>query len=122
MATTNTAAHTVIESEYDETLEWGFRADIRVRITNPTGDDVVAVRTFKARPKYDDLTGDPDHIHEFIAYCEPDAYPANGDQPFTTASTDWKPGADIDDDEALFKMCLTAATMDAQAELDSLDR
>jgi len=119
---TPNATYDVTKSEYDDSREWGFRADIRVRITNPDGDDVVAVRTYKARPKPDDLVADEDHVHEFTAYWETDAYPANGDSPFSDSNHNWEPVADINDDEAIFEECLEAATVDAQAELDSLNR
>jgi len=122
MAANNNPTYEVTRSEYDDSREWGFRADIHVRITNPDGNDVVGVRTYKARPKFDDLVSDEDHIHEFTAYWETDAYASNGDSPFTDASVDWEPVADINDDEALFEECLKAATVDAQAELDALNR
>jgi hypothetical protein len=121
MATNDSATYDVTKSEYDDSREWEFHADIRVRITNPDGDDVVAVRTYKARPKFDDLVADEDHVHEFTAYWETGSYPANGDSPFSDSDHDWEPSADIAADEALFEECLEAATLDAQVELDVLD-
>lgn len=110
----------LIKSEYSETDEWEFRAEVRVRLHNPDGKDVVAVRTYKARPKYDDLVSNEAHVQEHTAYWWPDSYPANGDSPFTDASTDWEPSADLSDDDALLEECVEAATYDAGAELDSL--
>jgi uncharacterized protein YcgI (DUF1989 family) len=122
MATDDSTTYDVTQSEYDDSHEWGFRADIRVRITNPDGDDVIAVRTYKARPKFDDLVADEDHVFEHTDYWETNAYPANGDRPFSDSTHDWEPVADIIDDEALFEECLEAATLDAQAELESLSQ
>ena len=111
----------VIEAEYSETDEWGFRADVRVKLHNPSGTDVVAARTYKARPKYDGLVSNENHIHEHVAYWWPDAHPAEEDGPFDDADADWKPVADLNDDDALLEECVEEnATFDPHAELDSL--
>jgi len=120
MATNATATYDVLSVEQSDSLEWDFRADIRVRINNPDGDDVIALRTYKARPKYADLVADDKAVHEHTAYWAPDAYPANGDRPFASSSHNWRPNADLDDDEALIEECRSAATVDAQAELDGV--
>jgi len=111
----------VVKAEYSETDEWGFRADVRVRLHNPDGSDVVAVRTYKARPKFDDLVSNEDHVHAYVAYWWPDSYPAEGDGPFHDANLDWKPAADLDDDDALLEECVEEnATFDPHAQLDGL--
>jgi curved DNA-binding protein CbpA len=110
----------LVKSDYSEGDEFEFRADIRVRIHNPDGLNVVAVRTYKARPRADDLVSNEDHVHEFAAYWWPNSYPRDGDRPFTDASHDWKPSSDLNDDDALFEECVEIATYDAAAELDSL--
>jgi hypothetical protein len=110
----------VTKADYRESDEFEFRAGVRTRLHNPDGSDVVTVRTYKARPKFDDLVSDEDHIHEFVAYWWPDSYPSQGDSPFTDSSHDWEPGADLNDDDALLEECIDSATYDPAAELDSL--
>ena len=111
----------VTEAEYSEGEEFEFRADVRVLLHNPDGSDVVAVRTYKARPKYDGLVSNESHVQEYVAYWWPDAYPAEGDRPFHDASDAWKPVADLNDDDALLKECVEHnATYDPNAELDSI--
>jgi len=117
-----TATYDVTQSDYSDSREWEFRADIRVRINNPDGDDVVAVRTYKARPKHDDLVSAENHVYEHTNSWATDAYPANGDSPFSESSHSWNPVADLKDDDALFEECLEAATLDAEAELEALGR
>lgn len=110
----------LLESEYRESDEWQFRADIRVRLHNPNGSDVIAVRTCKARPKYNDLVDNGSFAYEHTAYWWPESYPSQGDSPFATFSTSWRPASDIDDDDALMDECLDSATHDPEAEIDSL--
>lgn len=110
----------VTKAEYRETDDWEFVANVRVNLHNPEGADVAVTRTYKARPRYDDLVHNEDHVHEFAAYWWPDAYPANGDSPFTDASHDWEPVADLSDDDALLEECIENATFDPHAELNSL--
>lgn len=110
----------VVEAEYRESDEFEFRADIRVRLHNPDGRDVIAVRTYKARPKHDELVSDEDRVQEFTAYWWPDAFPSDGDSSFADADADWEPVAELNDDEALLEECVENATYDAAAELDGL--
>jgi hypothetical protein len=109
----------VLNADYREGDEFEFRADVRVRLHNPDGSDVIAVRTYKARPKFDDLVWNEDHVHEFVAYWWPKSYPSQGDKPFTDKSDYWPPAADLNDD-ALLEECVESATYDAAAELDGL--
>lgn len=105
---------------YSPSEEWEFRADIRCVLHNPTGDDVVAVRTYKARPKYDELVHNEDSIHEHTSYWWTGADIWEGDGPFTDAQSEWEPSATITDDEALMDECLMNATYDPMTELESL--
>lgn len=115
-----TAAADVLDTKVAETDEWAFHASIRVRLRNPDGDDVVALKKYRARPKYDDLTSAPDKVHESTTYWWTDAYPANGDGPFWDASHEWESVADLSDGNALLDECLENATFDPRAELDTL--
>ena len=110
----------VKKTEVGETSEWGFYADVRVRISNPDGKDVVSLRTYKARPMHDDLVSDEDAVQESIAYWWPDDYPSQGDSPFADGGADWQPVAGLDDDDALLDECVESATYDPAAELDAL--
>jgi len=110
----------VVKADYREGDEFEFRADVRTEIYNPEGSDVVTIRTYTARPKFDDLVSNEDHVHEFVAYWWPNSYPSQGDSPITDQSHDWKPGADLHDDDALLEQCVESATYDPAAELDSL--
>lgn len=108
------------KAEYSEGQEYEFVADIRVHLHNPDGEDVLVVRTYQARPKYDDLVSAENHVHEHAAYWWPDAVPANGDSSFASADHDWPPAADLDDDDALLEECIESATYDPVAEIDGL--
>jgi hypothetical protein len=108
------------KKEYTETDEWSFYADVRVRLHNPEGSDVVLLCTYTAQPRDDSLTSKPDEVHETIQYWWPNSYPANGDSPFTDSNRVWKPATDLDDHDELLDECLFSATYDPEATLDSL--
>jgi hypothetical protein len=110
----------VVKADYSEGGEFEFRADVRVRLHNPDGNDVMVLRTYQARPKYDDLVRNEDHIHMHADYWWPNSYPSKGDSPFADQRHGWKPGADLNDDDALLEECIKSATFDPTAELDSL--
>jgi len=110
----------LVKADSREGDEFEFRADVRTRIHNPDGSDVVSVRTYKACPKFDDLVSNEAHVHEFVNYWWPNSYPSQGDNPFTDAGHDWRPGADLNDDDALLQECVESATYDPAAELEGL--
>jgi len=100
--------------------EWDTPKTERDDIHNPDGEDVVSVRTYKARPKYDDLTHEPCNVHEHVMYWWPDSYPDQGDKPLTDTDVSWEPVAEVTDDKALFEECLDSATYDPMVEVESL--
>lgn len=108
----------VTKAEYREENEWEFVADVRTRIHNPDGSDVVTLRSFKARPKYDDLVHKEDHVHEHTEYWWPNSYPSQGDSPFKDSGVSFE--ADLSDDDELLEECIEAATLDPAAELDAI--
>lgn len=111
----------VTRESVDEGREWEFVADVRVLISNPDGSDVVAMHTYKARPKFDDLTSQPEAVHQTTKYWWPDSYPAQGDSAFYDSMSEWEPVADIEDDDALLEECRDEnATFDPQALIDGL--
>lgn len=110
----------LINSGQYEEAEWEFVATTRARLHNPNGDDVIAIRTFKAGPKFDDLTDAEDAVHEHTNYWWPDAYPGQGDGPFTDSDAMWEPACDIDDHDTLFDECVESAVHDPTAVLDML--
>lgn len=108
----------VVKAECSESREWGFVADIRIRLRNPDGKDVVALRTYKTQPKHDGLVGAEQDVHEDTKYWWPDAYPANGDTPFASQSSNWRPNSEGED--ALLQECVEIATHDPEIELQTL--
>lgn len=99
--------------------EWEWTAEIRVRIEHPELRDIVAIKSYRARPKFDDITSEPGHVHEHVKYWFADDYPSQGDTPFKSASHSWDVDY-VDDDAALFGGAKAAATADPQAELEML--
>lgn len=114
-----TANYEVTRKECRETDEWGFRADITVRINNPDGEDIVAVRTYKAHPKHDDLVDDDELVYESNEYWNADGQ-IDEERSITDMNASWPPVADIDDDAALMQECGETATEFLDAELESV--
>lgn len=119
--TTDDAQAELLSKKLIDNHEWEFDARVRVRLHNPDGEDVIVLRTYQARPKFDDLTSDPEKVHEYAGYWWPDSYSSEGDGPFTDALVDWEPAADLEDDDALLAECVEEnALYDPAAELDAL--
>lgn len=110
----------VIRAEYNEVIEWEFRAGVRIRLRNPEGDDVIAVRRYQARPKFDDLTRNEGQVHEYAGHWWPEAKEQEGDGVFFDHMIEWTP-RDLNDDEALLDECVYSATLDPQAEIEGLE-
>jgi hypothetical protein len=110
----------VIKAEYSEGAEWEFRADVRIRLHNPEGDDVIVRRTYQARPKFDGVTGKEDQVHEYAGYWWPEAKEQEGDGVFFDHRIEWTPSADLNDDESLLEECVYSATFDPQEEVKCL--
>jgi hypothetical protein len=94
----DTVTAEITERSISEDREWGFVGTVKVRLNNPDGKDVIAIKQYKARPKHPDLTSEPQKVHEKVKYWWPDSYPARGDSPFDTQSVEWEPVTDIVDD------------------------
>lgn len=109
----------ILDVDRRDSDEWEFDAHIRVRVDNPLGDDVVLTHTFRARPEYDDITSKEDEIHQYTAFWDPDARPGQGDGPFTGTDVEWRPAADLDDDEELLEECKDAAVANPAGVLDT---
>lgn len=110
----------IIKAEYSEGVEFNFRADIRVKLYNPHGENVIVYRTYHAGPKYDDIVRNEEHIYSHADYWWPNAKPTNGDIPFFDQNYDWRPGIDLDDYDALLEECIKNATIDPQLEIEIL--
>jgi hypothetical protein len=110
----------VLKAEYREAHEFEFLANVRVRLYNPNGKDVIAFRTYQARPKYDGLLEHEDHVYVDVEYRWPEVHPSQGG-PFWDAYDHWEPSADLNDDDALLKELVEEhATLDPIAELDAI--
>lgn len=117
----NDCEHEVVrEDPPEEGHEWEFVARVRIKLSHPELRDIVVSRSYKARPKFDDITHTPEKVHEHTDYWWADAIPSQGDGTFGDASADWKPNADLDDDKALWSECRYSATYDPAAELESI--
>lgn len=115
----NRMAETEIEvtkAEYRETDEWEFRADVRTKLHNPSGSDIVVLRSYKYGPKYDDLVRKENHVHEHVEYWWPNSYPSQGDSCFFDTLTDWEV-TDFEDDDDLLNKCVEMATIDPPADV-----
>jgi hypothetical protein len=110
----------VLEADHQENEEYEFYATIRTRLHNPNGSDVITLRIYKARPKCDRLVPDEDLIYSSVSYWWVDTYPSQGDTPLKEHTPKWRPIADLDDDDALLKECIEAATFEPKGELESL--
>lgn len=110
----------IIKAEYTEGSEFEFRANIRVKIHNPHGEDVSVYWTYLAGPKYDDLVKNEGHVQRHGEYWWPDAIPANGDNPLTDQQNDWRPNADLDDHDALLEECKINATLEPEVQIEFL--
>jgi hypothetical protein len=110
----------VTHSELHDSDEWELYADVRVRISNPHGDDYAKVTTHKFGPKHDGLTDNPDMVHSTTKYWWVDDYPSDGDSPFHDSSMTWEPSTDTDDSDAILAGCEAIATYDPAAEVEAL--
>jgi len=108
------------KAEFNETDEWAFVADVRVRLHNPDGEDVSVLHTYKYGPQYDDLVSDEQAVHQTTKYWFADDRPADGDGPFWTQRLSWGKFDDPNHDALLDECVEHNALHDAVATLDAL--
>jgi len=108
------------KAEFNETDEWAFVADVRVRLHNPDGEDVVVLHTYKYGPKHDDLVGGEQAVHQIAEYWFADDRSADGDRPFSTQTLSWGEFDDPDHDALLDECVEHSALYDPEATLDAL--
>jgi hypothetical protein len=109
------------KAEYGENGGWEFVADVRVRLHNPAGEDVVALHTYQFGPKHDDLVSDEHAVHQETRWWFSSDRPADGDGPFRQQTPlCWGHFEDPDHDALLDECVEYNALHDPQAVLETL--